>query len=248
MVQGFLWKDLFTSDIIGYIAIVCAIIVLLRIVGIVFKNCEFLKGFVYFIKALIYGYVVLLLVLYFYVDKNAIEELNVFTGFTFLFSSIEVADNIMLFLETWCDKKLYSKDNKRILRNQEKDFEEMVSVLSSIQNSIQPGRVKKSTEQYFQEFIKNYHNMHFSQIDLILEKSETNKSFSEMLAIIAADDMTIKILRQSHKKSRKAISFDKKEYQRVYELLEKTINYTSIYYKEKRKLKNDNMRAELLRD
>ena len=124
MVQDFLWKDLFTSDIIGYIAIVCAIIVLLRIVGIVFKNCEFLKGFVYFIKALIYGYVVLLLVLYFYVDKNAIEELNVFTGFTFLFSSIEVADNIMLFLETWCDKKLYSKDNKRILRNQEKDFEE----------------------------------------------------------------------------------------------------------------------------
>ena len=210
MVESFLWKDIFTSDIIGLIVIVCAVVGGLRVLGIVFKDCEFLRGYVYFIKALVYGYVVVLLAAYFIVEKNAIETLNIFTGFTFLFSSIEVADNTMLFLETWCDKKLYAKDVKKILRKQEKDLEEMISILSNIYDSFEPGRVKRTTKQYFKEFRKSHLKANFSQIDLVLRKSEEDKSCSHMIAMIATDDVTIKILRQADKKKGTAISFDKK--------------------------------------
>lgn len=218
MVENFLWKDLFTSDIIGLIVIVCAVIGGLRVLGIVFKDCEFLRGYVYFIKALVYGYVVVLLAAYFIVEKDAIATLNIFTGFTFLFSSIEVADNMMLFLETWCDKKLYAKG------------------------------VKNTTKQYFNEFRKLHLKANFSQIDLILEKSEKNKSFSRMIAMIATDDVTIKILRQADKKKRTAITFDKKECKRFCDLLKNTIDYMTTYYDEKLKLKNDTKRMELFQD
>jgi len=248
MVENFLWIDLFTSNIIGYCVFVCVVIGILRGVGIISKDFGFLGGYVYLIKALVYAGVVLLLVSYFVVVKDAIKTLNIFTGFTFLFSSIEVIDNMMLFGESLCDKKLYAKDEKKILRKQEKDFEEMMSVLSNMHASIQPGRVKKTTKQYFDEFRKLHLKANFSQIDLILEKSVKEESFSHMLAMIATDNVTIKILRQTDKKKGTAISFDKKECQRFCDLLKNTINYMTIYYDEKLKLKNDTKRMELFQD
>lgn len=248
MVEDYLWIDLFTSNIIGYCIFVCIVIAVLRGAGIISKDLEFLGSYVYLIKALVYVGVVLLLVSYFVVVKDAIKTLNIFTGFTFLFSSIEVIDNMMLFGESLCDKKLYAKDEKKILRKQEKDFEEMISVLSNMHASIQPGRVKKTTKQYFKEFRKLHLKANFSQIDLILEKSEKKESFSHMLAMIATDDVTIKILRQADKKKGVAISFDKRECQRFCELLKNTIDYMITYYDEKLKLKNDTKRMELFQD
>lgn len=248
MVEDYLWIDLFTSNIIGYCIFVCIVIAVLRGAGIISKDLGFLGGYVYLIKALVYAGVVVLLVSYFVVVKDAIETLNIFTGFTFLFSSIEVIDNMMLFGESLCDKKLYAKDVKKILRKQERDMEEMISILSNIHASIEPGRVKNTAKQYFNEFRKLRLKANFSQIDLILEKSEKDKSFSRMIAMIATDDVTIKILRQADKKKRVAISFDKKECQRFCGLLKNTIDYMTTYYDEKLKLKNDTKRMELFQN
>lgn len=248
MVEDYLWIDLFTSNIVGYCIFVCFVIFALRGAGIISKNLGFFGGYVYLIKALVYAGVVVLLVSYFIVVKDAIETLNIFTGFTFLFSSIEVIDNMMLFGESLCDKKLYAKDVKKILRKQEKDLEEMISILSNIYNSIEPGRVKKTTTQYFNEFRKLHLKTNFSQIDLVLRKSEEDKTCSHMIAMIATDDVTIKILRHADKKKRTAISFDKKECQRFCDLLKNTIDYMTTYYDEKLKLKNDTKRMELFQD
>lgn len=53
-----------------------------------------LNIYVHVIKALVYGVLVIMLCVYFSKDVENIDKINIFTGFTFVFSVIEVTDNL----------------------------------------------------------------------------------------------------------------------------------------------------------
>ena len=50
--------------------------------------------FIHLVKVLAYGILVIMLYIYFYKDINNIHKINIFTGFTFIFSVIETTDNL----------------------------------------------------------------------------------------------------------------------------------------------------------
>lgn len=104
IIEDFLWIDIFKNDILSVTLPVVVMIIVFRIVALLFKKVEKLRACVYMMKALSYGYVVIMLCVYFFRTENSLQTINVFTGFTFLFSAIEIGDNLMLSIEEVCKK------------------------------------------------------------------------------------------------------------------------------------------------
>ena len=142
VIEDLLWSDIFKEDILRFTVPILIVILILRVLA----YCEILrstKAMVYLVKALAYGYLVILLCIYFR-KENTLQSINVFTGFTFLFSAVEVVDNLLLSFEELKESVKLPKDFwKKQLQKEEANFMSMLSSLRQLDISIRPGRVNK---------------------------------------------------------------------------------------------------------
>lgn len=94
IIEDLCWGDIFkTRNVVDYCIGFIVLIVVLRGINILF-DYKVLNIYVHVIKALVYGVLVIMLCVYFSKDVENIDKINIFTGFTFVFSVIEVTDNL----------------------------------------------------------------------------------------------------------------------------------------------------------
>ena len=94
VIEGLLWNDVFKSQtVLDYCKFFVILIFILQIINILF-DFKISNMFIHLVKVLAYGILVIMLYIYFYKDINNIDKINIFTGFTFIFSVIETTDNL----------------------------------------------------------------------------------------------------------------------------------------------------------
>lgn len=254
IIEDFLWIDIFKNDILSVTLPVVVMIIVFRIVALLFKKVEKLRACVYMMKALSYGYVVIMLCVYFFRTENSLQTINVFTGFTFLFSAIEIGDNLMLSIEEVCKKTTISDDcEKKLFSKQENDFNSMILLLINLRMSIKPGRIKGTAQKYSCEIIKSYHSMQFWEIDTILEGTKDESSnFSDYVVKIVLSDILTEISNREKeklngKKFQKSLILNKKQCDDLIALLDEAIKCREIYYEEKYRLLTEIKKLKLLK-
>ena len=94
VIEELLWSDVFKSQtVLDYCKFFVILIFILQIINILF-DFKISNMFIHLVKVLAYGILVIMLYIYFYKDINNIDKINIFTGFTFIFSVIETTDNL----------------------------------------------------------------------------------------------------------------------------------------------------------
>lgn len=94
VIEELLWNDVFKSQtVLDYCKFFVILIFILQIINILF-DFKISNMFIHLVKVLAYGILVIMLYIYFYKDINNIDKINIFTGFTFIFSVIETTDNL----------------------------------------------------------------------------------------------------------------------------------------------------------
>ena len=94
VLEELLWNDVFKSQtVLDYCKFFVILIFILQIINILF-DFKISNMFIHLVKVLAYGILVIMLYIYFYKDINNIDKINIFTGFTFIFSVIETTDNL----------------------------------------------------------------------------------------------------------------------------------------------------------
>ena len=94
LIEELLWNDVFKSQtVLDYCKFFVILIFILQIINILF-DFKISNMFIHLVKVLAYGILVIMLYIYFYKDINNIDKINIFTGFTFIFSVIETTDNL----------------------------------------------------------------------------------------------------------------------------------------------------------
>ena len=94
VIEELLWNDVFKSQtVLDYCKFFVILILILQIINILF-DFKISNMLIHFVKVLSYGILVIMLYIYFYKDINNIDKINIFTGFTFIFSVIEITDNL----------------------------------------------------------------------------------------------------------------------------------------------------------
>lgn len=162
VIEDLLWSDLFkTQNVLDYCKTFIIIIVLLRIIIILF-DIKAPNIYIHFIKAFAYGILVIMLAVYFCKDTNNINEINIFTGFTFLFSAIEVTDNLTSILVDIFGKGYISRKLKKASKEKdEKNFFITKNILSSIDTVLKPGRVSSRIKKYIRQLGDIYKETYF---------------------------------------------------------------------------------------
>ena len=96
VIEELLWNDVFKSQtVLDYCKFFVILIFILQIINILF-DFKISNMFIHLVKVLAYGILVIMLYIYFYKDINNIDKINIFTGFTFIFSVIETTDNLFV--------------------------------------------------------------------------------------------------------------------------------------------------------
>ena len=94
VIEELLWKDVLKRQtVLDYCKIFVILNIILQIINILF-DFKISNMFIHLVKVLAYGILVIMLYIYFYKDINNIDKINIFTGFTFIFSVIETTDNL----------------------------------------------------------------------------------------------------------------------------------------------------------
>ena len=94
VIEELLWNDVFKSQtVLDYCKFFVILIFILQIINILF-DFKISNMFIHLVKVLAYGILVIMLYIYFYKDINNIDKINIYTGFTFIFSVIETTDNL----------------------------------------------------------------------------------------------------------------------------------------------------------
>ena len=94
VIEEILWNYVFKSQtVLDYCKFFVILIFILQIINILF-DFKISNMFIHLVKVLAYGILVIMLYIYFYKDINNIDKINIFTGFTFIFSVIETTDNL----------------------------------------------------------------------------------------------------------------------------------------------------------
>ena len=249
MIEDALWTDIFKMDIVEFTVPILVVLAFFRILSH-FRYTEKVKIFVYIIKALVYGYLVVMMYIYFLKDEYRLTNINVFTGFTFLFSATEVVDNISLAVEECLTKSKYSEEwSKEMLKGQEKNVEVMHSILMLLKISIRPGRVNKEMKKIIIEFVSKNKNMSFHQIDSIIEAQSNEKfSFSNALNKVQCSEIILKILKNEEKNQKKSLSFNKNECDELIKLIDNVLEYMTMYSQAKHQLKLIDRNIEMIKN
>ena len=193
VIEDLLWSDVFSADIIKYTFLSVSGVAFFRIIAKIniFKHT---KALVYLTKAMTYGFLVIMVSIYF-CKVGAVQSINVFTGFTFLFSAVEVVDNLFLMVEEWSVSGSFISDSeKKLFRKELKHFESLIGDLRNLEMSVSPGRVSRMTKKYLMDVLNKIEKWEFYEIDKILESKTGEKFlFTRKLEEIQVASMTVRI-------------------------------------------------------
>ena len=199
------WGDVFQQNVIEYCLGFAIFIIAVRIVKVLFDFIEF-DLFVHLIKMIVYLILVVMLSCYFYRYHNRMQEINIFTGFTYIFGVIEVADNfsamiVDMFGQGLLSRKFSKKENER----EENMFMDIVNILYDLKNDIKPGRVKTRSKMCIRQLDDIYSNtyFYFDKIDKIIKNdNEENASVNDALRDLWSDDIICDIRRKINNQNR----------------------------------------------
>lgn len=119
VIEELLWNDVFKSQtVLDYCKFFVILIFILQIINILF-DFKISNMFIHLVKVLAYGILVIMLYIYFYKDINNIDKINIFTGFTFIFSVIETTDNLFAIFIDILGKGIINKLIKPYKKNDE---------------------------------------------------------------------------------------------------------------------------------
>jgi len=246
VIEDLLWSDVFSADIIKYTLLSVGGVAFFRIIA---KNKLFkhTKAMVYLTKAMTYGFLVIMVSIYF-VKVGAVQSINVFTGFTFLFSAVEVVDNLFLMVEEWrTSSSLISESEKKLFRKELKHFNCLIRDLMNLEVSVSPGRVSRVMKKYLMDALEKIETWEFYEIDKIL-KSKTGEEFlfTRKLQEIQIANMAVRIRKNDEKKKPKSLSFNKIECDEFRDLLRDAIACKRLFGEELSRLFAEKKNMELL--
>lgn len=117
VIEELLWNDVFKSQtVLDYCKFFVILIFILQIINILF-DFKISNMFIHLVKVLAYGILVIMLYIYFYKDINNIDKINIFTGFTFIFSVIETTDNLFAIFIDILGKGIINKFSLNFISN-----------------------------------------------------------------------------------------------------------------------------------
>lgn len=237
-IEKYNWTELFKGDIISFTTGFVFVIIGLHIVSILIVP-KMPKAYIYFIKAIIYAILVILMGVYFNKTNNPI---NVFTGFTFLFSAVEVADNIGSCLEEIFGNNVLFRNRKNLdFQNEESAFFEYIGVLENLNYSISVGKVNGRTKSYVAEVMNIFHNktINFFSIERIISNSSEKRivdNFYRLITLTSFKKIDTKNVYASQGKLSKSIFLSEDECDELKKCLEEAIELKNIYLENKNQL------------
>lgn len=167
------WIDIFGGNIIGYIRSFCGLIITFRIMSFVFQSIKQADAMIYFSKMLMHSILVIMILVYYDRAQIGVETIDVLTGFTLLFSAVEIVDNFLMFIKESFSKKVYeyfySRDNQFDSKREENDFFEMISKLHDIQIRLHPGRVNSYIGKQVVEIFEMFKRTRLHTVNLMIK-------------------------------------------------------------------------------
>lgn len=251
VIEELKWEDVFNGNVVSFTLVFIGILICFRLMVVLIRP-QASKIFIYFLKATAYGSVVTMLCVYFSKYNDAENKINIFTGFTFLFSTIEVVDNIGLMLEEIIGQNVLNRNiDKKYFSKEEKRFTSFIYTLNNLYCSIAPGRVNAETKKYVTEVKKIYCDEKFFRIDSILSNiTDSNNSLYNSIIKIITSDMFMKINSNEFKKivkrETKSLSFNKNQCEEFKNILKETIKFEKLYYDEKSRLKKEKKNLDIV--
>lgn len=178
IIEDLCWGDIFkTHNVVDYCIGFIVLIVVLRGINILF-DYKVLNIYVHVIKALVYGVLVIMLCVYFSKDVENIDKINIFTGFTFVFSVIEVTDNLStMVVDIFGQGHISRKIKKAYKEKDENTFNIVKSILDDLYITLKPGKVSSETKKYIKQLGKIYDetNFNFRSVDKIVSEDNNHE-------------------------------------------------------------------------
>ena len=244
VIEEVLWRDVFKNQtVIDYCKNFIIDIVVLRVISIFFE-IKITESLVHFIKAFMYGVLVIMLVAYFAKDNNNIQNINIFTGFTFLFSVIEIIDNLTSILVDWVGTDLLNEKNKRTMKDKEiNDFMDICMNLEQLQVLLKPGKISPQLKNAIWKLNEAKKKTHFSfyNIEKIIdEEDEQSICLKNSLYDIWMDETVQRIMEKIQNeemgKVDSKVKITENDCKRIRKKISITIQLYMIYISNKRKL------------
>ena len=175
IIEDLCWSDIFkTQNVVDYCIGFIVLIVVFRVISILFDYKVF-NIYIHFIKALVYGILVIMLCVYFSKDVEYINKINIFTGFTFVLSVIEVTDNLSAILVYIFGQGLISRKIRKLYKEKDENtFNIVKSILDDLYITLKPGKVSIETKKYIKQLGKIYDETNFNFISVDKIVSEDN--------------------------------------------------------------------------
>lgn len=178
IIEDLCWGDIFkTHNVVDYCIGFIVLIVVLRGINILF-DYKVLNIYVHVIKALVYGVLVIMLCVYFSKDVENIDKINIFTGFTFVFSVIEVTDNLStIVVDIFGQGHISRKIKKAYKEKDENTFNIVKSILDDLYITLKPGKISSEIKKYIKQLGKIYDetNFNFRSVDKIVSEDNNHE-------------------------------------------------------------------------
>lgn len=162
------------------------------------------------IKAIIYGMLVFIIVVYCKSNENAPQSINLFTGFTFLFSVVECVDNICIFFLSIIDNLHNNEEiNEELFYKEEQRFREEIMQLKRLGDEINNGNSLKDIIEKARKIIALVWGFNLPHVKAVLEQGCEECIFQKRIDTFLACSLNQKLLHLDTEK----IEFSNNEYE-----------------------------------
>lgn len=241
------WGDVFKNQsVIKFCMGFVIFIIVVRILKVLVDFINF-DVFVHLIKMSVYLTLVFMISYYFYRYPNKMQEISVFTGFTYIFSVIEVADNFSaMFVDILGQGLLSRRFSKKANKREENMFMNIVNILYDLKIDIKPGRVNLRSKNCIRQLDDIYNNtfFHFEKIDNIIKNdNEENASVKDVLMDLWCDNIICRIRRKINDQNvgvlGSSIKLNQSDCNEVKQKIDRVIELKCKYEKSKSKAVNE---------
>ena len=238
------WSDVFGGDVIGYIRLFCGLVITFRIISFLFQSFKQADAMIYLSKLLMHGILVIMILVCYAKSQLGIASIDVLTGFTLLFSAVEIADSFLMFIKEWFSKKVYehfnSRNNQIDSKREENDFFEIISRLHDIQIRLHPGKVDSCMSKNITEVYEMFKCTSLYTVNLMVKHGvEEGDDFDSYMNELFNMESIRQIIAYEYHNIGQPIILNYYEYEELIETLEKAIRSKYIYLKEIEKIEEN---------
>lgn len=247
VIDNLKWGDVYKNhSVIKFCMGFVIFIIVVRIVKVLVDFINF-DIFVHLIKMFVYLTLVFMISYYFYRYPNKMQEISVFTGFTYIFSVIEVADNFSaMFVDILGQGLLNRRFSKKANEREENMFMNIVKILYDLEIDIKPGRVNLRSKNCIRQLDDIYNNtfFYFEKIDNIIKNdNEENASVKDVLMDLWCDNIICRIRRKINDQNvgilDSSIKLNESDCNEVKQKIDRVIELKRKYEKSKSKAVNE---------